>query len=300
MKKINTVIVSKKASGQKLYQFLEKYLNKQVPRSAIMKWIRTGQVRLDGKRTKPFERIYQGQEVRIPPHSMEDVAYTTNTSDKNPFLLKKIYEDENLLVLYKPPYLPTQPGKNIVDSVYHRVKRMYPKDPPYLVHRLDKHTSGLLLLAKNYLYLQHIQELLQKRKITKVYLAWVLGTTNWSNWTKIKDDFFEHRDNKKRKVNAISFVKTLENKKSNSLVAVSLVTGRKHQIRIQLSKRGHPIIGEKKYAHISSSQGLLLHAYLLKWDKHKFTCPPPWTDIFHVGPDIEGKIFPLKFSLYNT
>jgi 23S rRNA pseudouridine955/2504/2580 synthase len=283
MKNTKVVTITNKESGQKLYQFLERYLNKQVPRSALMKWIRTGQVRVDGKRAKPFERIFEGQRVRIPPHKINNFTQLSDSSEKNPFLLKKIYEDDKLLVLYKPPSLATQPGKNLKDSVYHRLKACYPIHVPYLVHRLDKETSGLLLVAKTYTYLRYLQNLLAQGKIKKIYLAWVNGNTYWSNWRRIEDSFEEYRDGKRRQVKAVSFVKTLENREDKSLVAVSLVTGRKHQIRIQLSLRNHPIIGEKKYAYLPSSQGLLLHAYLLKWDDKTFSCLPPWRGKFKVS-----------------
>ncbi len=290
--KVTYLEVNNASSGKKLFQFLDSFFNKGVPKSALMKWIRTGQVRIDGKRARPFDRVYEGQKIRIPPFSIEEkVLHEKN--DKNPFVLKKIYEDKNLLVLYKPPNLPTQPGKNIEDSLYHRLKKEYPDNTPYLVHRLDRETSGIILTAKSYNYLKYLHSIFLSRKVKKVYLAWVRGNTKWDSWTEIKHFFEEHRDGKTKKVGAISFVKTLKNTEDRSLVAVLIKTGRKHQIRIQMSLLGHPIIGERKYAKMKGSKGLMLHSYLIAWDEYVFSSMPPWRKGYKVNPNLLKGIFPL-------
>jgi len=278
--------------GKKLFQFLDEFLEKKIPKSALMKWIRKGAVRVDGKKFKPFDRVFKGQVVTIPSHELEDTT-KIDTKSQNPFLIKKIYEDDEILVLYKPPNLPTQPGKGVNDSLYQRLKNHYQKDTPYLVHRLDKETSGLIVTAKTYSALHKLQQLFKKREITKVYLAWVIGTTHFDKWTKIEHEFEEERDNKKKYVKARSYIITLVNKGNNSLLGICLVTGRKHQIRIQLSKMGHPIVGEKKYGNIPSTQGLLLHAYLLTWEDKLFVCNPPWMRKFMIKDEFLKKIFPL-------
>ncbi len=289
------VDVSSRDGGQKLYQFIEKYVNKQVPRSAIMKWIRTGQVRVDGKRAKPFQRIKQGQQIRIPPYRVEGDSPLIEGRDhsSNPFLLRIVYEDPQVMVLVKPPNLPTQPGRAIKDSVYHRLKRQYPRETPYLVHRLDKETSGLLLVAKTYSYLRYLQGLWKENKIKKVYLAWIRGEPRWREWTRLRDVFVEERDGRQKEVRAIAFVRSLEVRKGRSLVAVSLVTGRKHQIRRQMATRGMPIIGERRYSHVPCGQGLLLHSCLLAWDTIHLISIPPWFGEYRVDKEIMGHIYPL-------
>lgn len=277
---------------KKLFQFLQELFDKKIPKSALMKWIRKGLVKVDGKKVKPFVRLETGQVVTIPPHEVEDTKKIT-LSSSNPFLVQKIYEDDDILVLYKPPNLPTQPGKNIKDSLYHRLKATYPQNTPYLVHRLDKETSGLIVTAKSYKEVNKLQTLFKTRGITKLYLAWVVGKTNYEKWERIEHIFDENRDNKKKKVTAISYVITLRNIKGYSLIGVCLKTGRKHQIRIQCSMLGHPIVGEKKYGNVPSTQGLLLHAYLLKWEDKLFTCAPPWIKEFKVQKKDMEKIFPI-------
>ncbi|GAB6886569.1 RluA family pseudouridine synthase [Desulfothermus okinawensis JCM 13304] len=291
--KIRHIKVNSRSSGRKLFQFLEDLLDKQVPRSALMKWIRTGQVRVDGKRAKPFDRLEKGQVVRIPPFKI-DKRNILDEQDQNPFVLKKIHEDKEFLVLYKPPNLATQPGKNIEDSLFHRLKREYPENTPFLVHRLDKETSGIIIVAKTFEYLKHLQNLFLSNRIQKIYLAWVQGNTQWDNWSMIKDNFIEHRDSKKKRVEAISFIKTLKNTQGYSLVAVLIKTGRKHQIRIQLSLRNHPIVGDLKYSKVKSRKNLLLHSYLMKWDSRLFSfLPKHWRGRFKVDSSDVAKIYPL-------
>ena len=292
-KKAQNISIDHRAAGRKLFQFLESFLNKQVPKSAVMKWIRTGQVRVDGKRAKPFDRLREGQVVRIPPYRRE-YRNIIDKEERNPYLLKKIYEDDNFMVLYKPPNLATQPGKNLKDSLYTRLKKEYPENTPFLVHRLDKDTSGLILVAKRFYYLQYLQSLFLSKTVKKIYLAWIKGTPKWENWTIIKDTFEEQRNSKIKKVEAIRYVKTLKNIEKNSLVAVFLKTGRKHQIRIQLSMRNHPIIGDKKYSNEKNKSCLLLHSYMINWDEYSFCClPEHWKGKFKVSLKDVEKIYPL-------
>ncbi len=287
--KFNTkyVEVDKIHNGEKLFQFLVKNVDKKVPKSAIMKWIRTGQVRINGKRAKPFVRLKEGEKVRIPPHYIDTDPIKEDS--KNPFVLKKLFENEDFLVLEKPPNLCVQPGKKVEDSVYDRLKLIYGNDF-YLVHRLDKETSGLLLVAKNYSYLQYLQHLWKENLITKVYLAWISSSVQWENWKKLEDELII--DDKKYP--AVAYAKTIIKEKEKTLVAVKLQTGRKHQIRIQLAKRGYPVIGDKKYGHKSSDQGLLLHASYLSWDNFSFLSIPKWKGCYKVKEELILELTHLK------
>ncbi len=284
------ITVDKAHSGEKLFQFLCKVVDKKVPKSAIMKWIRTGQVRINSKRAKPYVRIKEGERIRIPPHYIDIQPLKENS--RNPFDLKKVFENEDFLVLDKPPMLCVQPGKDVEDSVYHRLKRVYGNNF-YLVHRLDKETSGLLIIAKSYSYLQHLQKLWFEDKIKKLYLAWVNGNTSWWNWTELEEDI--EIDGKM--YHAISYVKTLKNQKKYSLVMVKLSTGRKHQIRIQLAKRDLPVVGDKKYGTKGYHQGLLLHAFYLAWDEYSFYSKPRWLNEFEVSEEMIKSLLKFKNSL---
>ena len=294
MPKVQHIEVTSAEDGQKLFQFLDRRLQGEIPRSALMRWIRTGQVRIDRSRSKPFTKVHSGQLVRVAPYSRDNLesAPVSASGKENPFLLRTVYEDFQVLVLAKPSNLPSQPGKKQKDSVSERIKHMYANSDwvPALVHRLDKDTSGLLLLAKTYNYLQYLQNIWSGEKVRKIYLAWVNADTNWSQWSRIKDVIYQKRDSEQYRVTAISSILTLERRKGMSLLAVGLHTGRKHQIRIQLQKRGLAIIGDQKYNAVASGQGLLLHAWHLSWDNYSFTLPPPWIDHYRVSPEIATSV----------
>lgn len=285
---VQYVEVRPEESGQKLLAFLQRRLGQSIPRSALMRWVRTGQVRLDNSRCKPFVRLHQGQVVRIPPHHIQSSEQELSPlQETNPFCLRKVHEDHRLLVLAKPPDLAVQPGSNLTDSVVHRISQMYQDRPwlPALVHRLDKQTSGLLLLAKEYAYLQYLQRLWNQGEVRKVYLAWVGQKTSWSTWSKLQDRLQVTDGRKGRQAasqKAVSYVRTLKNTRQGSLLAVRLQTGRKHQIRLQLAQRGLPLLGDRKYQGPASGQGLLLHACHLSWPDYAFNLEPSWIQDFQV------------------
>jgi 23S rRNA pseudouridine955/2504/2580 synthase len=288
MPKVEYIVVSQAESGQKLLQFLERYLQKQVPRSAIMRWIRTGQVRVDKARCKPFSRLKQGQSIRLPPHTREDKPQGLGGQWTNPFALRRVFEDKDVLVLAKPPNLATQPGTKVTDSVSDRLQAEYAHSDwiPALVHRLDKDTSGLLLVAKTYSSLRYLQGLWRSGGVSKIYLAWVWGCPDWPQWTRLTDQLPKKRDKCEHMVRAEAWSWVLRTRSRMSLVAVRLVTGRTHQIRIQLARRGFPVIGDRKYGPgKSKGQGLLLHAAVLGWEKHRFELAPSWEGSYSVLED---------------
>jgi 23S rRNA pseudouridine955/2504/2580 synthase len=252
-----------------------------------MRWIRTGQVRVDSSRAKPFQRVREGQRVRIPPYTQEERGPVAGGEERNPFLLRTVHEDEELLVLAKPSGLASQLGSGLTDSVDSRLQRAYPDAPwrPCLVHRLDKDTSGLLLAAKSYDQLRYLQRLWRGGEVAKIYLAWVAGATEWFAWTELRDTLRREaeQDRPAREVTALSRVRTLASRAGASLVGIRLETGRKHQIRIQMSRRGVPVLGDSKYGGPPSGQGLMLHACHLAWPGRCFTLPPPWTGGYAVS-----------------
>lgn len=281
---VTTVTVGPAEAGQKLLNFLDRRLDKQVPHSALMRWIRTGQVRLDGKRTKPFTRVDQGQKVRIPPYtpaekdSPEEVLETTSNE------LETAYEDPELLIINKPAGLPVHPGTKNPDSVTARLKLVFPDAPfaPTPAHRLDKNTTGALAVAKTYRMLNKLHGLIRTGKIQKTYLAWVAGAWPYKREITLRDRLEKTGPPGRQKVRA-GHGKPAESKvlpvrpdKDKTLLEVRLLTGRTHQIRAQLAARGHPVIGDPRYGGPKSPHGLLLHAYRLAWPGFEITMPPPW------------------------
>lgn len=290
MPKAQFVTVTAAESGQKLLQYLERRLTGDVPRSAIQRWIRKGQVRVDKGRKKPFDRIEAGQVVRIPP-------YTPGEESKGGGLVAKpltiAYEDEGLLAIAKPAGLAPHGGDKIEDSVVARLKAQYGEADfmPTLAHRLDKATSGLLLAAKDYETLRTLNEAFAEGEVAKLYLAWVRGA--WSQEEEILlEDVME-----KRGAPGAEAVRTGSGKAARarvlglvsgadySLVAIRLLTGRTHQIRVQLASRSLPVVGDRKYGSGNERGAMRLHCHALEVAGRKLFLPPQWSGKWAVSPE---------------
>lgn len=285
MPPVQLITVTPAESGQKLLQFLERRLARSpVPRSAIQRWIRKGRVRVDGGRKKPFDRLDQGQVVRIPPYTQEEVL-SSLTSKLPPGTppLNIVFEDDSLLVIAKPAGLPAHGGTGHIDSIAARLAAAYADADftPSLAHRLDRDTSGLLLAAKTYTRLRRLNDLVASGSIGKHYLAWSLGP-----WPHAVPRLLEDRLEKRGPEGAEKMV-TGSGKQARcqivpllihpdlSLLRITLLTGRTHQIRVQLASRGHAIIGDRKYGGPPHSS-LLLHSCRLEVEGQTFVLPPSW------------------------
>lgn len=288
------VTVTPAESGQKLLQFLERRLGHAVPRAAIQRWIRKGQVRVDKGRSKPFDRIKAGQTVRIPPHEPGETGGETPASRSGP--LEFAYEDDRMLVIAKPAGLAVHGGDNIDDSVAGRLAAAFAQADfkPTLAHRLDRDTSGLLLAARTYDALRDLNDRFAAGTIGKLYLAWVTG--RWPEpGTVLLEDRLEKRgapgSERVEPVRAgsgkeaLARVACLLAGEERSLLAVRLLTGRTHQIRVQLASRGHPVAGDGKYGPAGQRTSLRLHCFALRLDGQTLTLPPPWTGGWAAPPD---------------
>ena len=288
MPKAQFVIVTQAESGQKLLQFLERRLTGDVPRSAIQKWIRKGQVRVDKGRKKPFDRITAGQQVRIPPYTPGEDASPPSTGN-----LALAFEDDDMLAIAKPAGLAVHGGDKVEDSVAGRLKAIFADADftPTLAHRLDRDTSGLLLAARNYETLRRLNDLFAAGEVGKLYLAWVKGQWREPGEILLEDRLEKSGEPGSEKVRAgsgktaLARVACLVSGKQNSLVAVRLLTGRTHQIRVQLASRGHPVLGDKKYGAGKARGTMRLHCYAMRVEEKAVTLAPPWTGKWEVGPD---------------
>lgn len=283
MPSVQHITVTPEEAGMKLLGFLERRLENQVPRPAMMRWIRTGQVRVDKGRTKPFVRLAGGQVVRVPPFEADESTETS--APQVPIDLDIVHQDQEILLINKPQGLPVHPGTKHTDAVTTRLAGLFSNAtfPPTPVHRLDRDTSGLLVTARTFAALNHLHNLWRSGQMTKTYLCWVDGLPAWNDWTTITDRVDQPR--KRGKVlagqeqgkAARSTVRVLHRGERRSLLAVRLDTGRKHQIRVQMTSRGHPILGDRKYRGPRSPQGLLLHACQVGWEDRCYCLPPSWT-----------------------
>jgi len=279
----SALIVSAEEADQKMLQFLVRRLG--LARTMLHRWIRTGQVRRNGSRARAFERVETGDNIRVPPFALR-MASASKTDAASGHPLPDIVADlPGLLVLNKPAGLPVQPGSGHADSVTSRLAAYSGQLPfkPTPAHRLDKDSSGLLLIATSYGRLRALHEAFARRTLKKMYLAWVEGI--WPNDCpyKLRDLLEKIGRPGQEKVRsgqgreALCEVFCLRREERRSLLCINLLTGRTHQIRTQLSTRGHPICGDVKYGAHPRKGGLLLHAYSMELPEgERFTCLPPW------------------------
>ncbi len=293
---IQALYVTEEESEQKLFNFLQRRLDKQGSlhsKGEIHKWIRSGQVRINAKRCKPFDRVNKGDFIRIPPFLFKIGNNLQEESTKKSPKTKKdkvtqslgiylssfdtgvIYEDSELLVYNKPEGLSVHGGSGQTFSLVDLLKSRFTDVSfmPTPAHRLDKDTSGLLLIAKSYQMLRHIHSCMgggeeQESSLKKVYLAQTSHSKQLQGGIWQDTLSFETKDGQQNKL-AISVVKVIRSDVKKSLLEIELRTGRKHQIRQQTSKRNAPIIGDIKYGGVPASR-LFLHSYKIVWEGQEF------------------------------
>jgi 23S rRNA pseudouridine955/2504/2580 synthase len=283
---VQVVEVGPEEHGRKLLSFLEARLGR-LPTGFFMRLVRSGQVRLDGRRCKPFDRVLAGQKVRIPP---VEVAARTDAPPSGDLTI--VYEDEHMLVVNKPSGLPVHPGTGRPNSVHGRMRDRTPCPTP--VHRLDRDTSGLLLCAKSHVFLRTMHA--AWNTVTRAYVCWVEGRWPHPDRHTLDAELDKIHTVRGERVQAgqgkpaVSHVYPLQQKSERSLLLVSLDTGRTHQIRVHLADSGHPIVGDPKYGR---GRDLLLHSVFLGWPGRHFFVLPDWPDPFTLTADHEKKIFYL-------
>jgi 23S rRNA pseudouridine955/2504/2580 synthase len=258
-------------------QRLDKWFKRRFPQltqGALEKMCRTGQVRVDGARAKASDRIVPGQVVRVPPlpdtaAPPRSTAGRISAADTKMIQNAVIFRDEHLIILNKPPGLPSQGGSGQgdrhVDGLSEALKFGY-KDKPKLVHRLDKDTSGLLMLARTDRVARALSEALRHRNTRKIYWAAVAGVPHPRKGS-IKYGLMKApghgRGGEGEKMQCVHPAKMGDYPDAKraqtdyfvlwflgsrlSWMALEPVTGRTHQLRAHMAEIGHPIIGDGKY-----------------------------------------------------
>lgn len=278
MSKVRWVEVTEEEAGQRLDNFLLKHL-KKVPKSLVYRVIRKGEVRVNKGRCQASRRIEVGDVVRIPPVVLPDTGAVVEPPKMQIEKIEQyiLYEDKDLLVLNKPSGIAVHGGSGVSWGLIELVRAARPLARRVeLVHRLDRDTSGVILLAKKTSVLRHLHEQMRSNKVTKRYLALVAGA--WPNALKKVDlplkrsalrsgeRMVEVHDDGKP---SVSYFECLAHYKNASLLKVTLETGRTHQIRVHCLASGHAIIGDQKYGDEAVNQsfraqgmgGLALHSF---------------------------------------
>jgi len=251
--------------------FLREYPSLSLSR--LQKLLRTKQIKVDGKRAETSTRLVAGQEIRLPPLDNEKAPQKNDFVSKTDEKLIKdmvIYKDDNIIVLNKPSGIAVQGGTNQtrhIDGLLDALKFGL-EDRPKLTHRIDKETSGLLVLARNRKYALVLTKAFREHALKKTYLALCEGCPKKktgeikSNLEKIGEKMVVVEDGQK----AVTEYEVLDNIGTKfSLIEASPLTGRTHQIRVHLAHIKTPIVGDRKYGTRNMSADLSsklhLHAY---------------------------------------
>ena len=259
---------------------LDKWFKNKVvnlPHSLLEKILRQNKIKVNKKKTKSSYRLQTGDLIEIyniskfkPVDKKEKIKYLPKKKEIGSYDDYVIEDNENFIIINKPTGIPVQSGtksfKNIIDIL--KNTRYFENSKPFIVHRLDKETSGVLIIAKNRKYAQLFTSLFRIRKINKTYLAIVYGNVEKSKKV-MKDDLIYYENNKKIVKKAISNLKIIKSNEGYSYLELNPITGRKHQLRKQLLKIGSPIIGDDKYFLNDRKRikikNLMLHAYKIKF-----------------------------------
>jgi len=273
--------VSADEAGQRLDNYLLARL-KGVPRGHIYRLIRSGQVRVNSGRATPRYRLQSGDDVRIPPVRVRAPAPPVEGGGLAWLEQRIVYEDDRLLVVDKPAGLAVHGGSGVDFGCIEALRSLRPGLKTLeLVHRLDRSTSGCLLVAKRRSTLRTLHELLREGRVEKRYLALLRG--QWQRGTEPIDlplSIGHDQGGARVRVaadgkEARSEFRLLETYGSvASLVEVRIATGRTHQIRVHAAYCGHPIAGDERYgdpdfnrlAHGKGLKRMFLHAHAVGFD----------------------------------
>jgi len=249
-----------------------------VPQSLIEKLVRKKKIKINKKKVKTSYRVQSNDIVEL--YAIEDLKsnnkskkekYKPSEKEKGEYGKFVIENNDNFIVINKPSGIPVQAGtksfKNIIDIL--KDTKYFEHTKPFVVHRLDKETSGVMIVAKNREYAQLFTSLFRIRKMHKTYLAITHGEIK-KDTKLLQDNLVTYEKNKKVIQKAISHLRILKSNEQYSFLELKPITGRKHQLRKQLYNIGNPIVGDDKYSFRGTSKrfnvkNIMLHAYKIKF-----------------------------------
>ena len=285
-----SINVDKSFNDMRIDRFIRNHLGK-IPQGLIEKNLRNGKLKLNQKKVKSSQKVKTGDKLNI---------YNLNFEEKIEQLKKKynpsneiikenedliIENNDNFVVLNKQSGISVQGGtkskKNIIDIF--AKSNLFRDEKPYSVHRIDKDTSGVFIIAKNRETAQLLTSLFRLRKIYKTYLAICNGELILNDNGILKDDLIRFENKKKIVEKAETKYEILDKNNNATFIQLNPITGRKHQLRKQLFNLGNSIIGDKKYNSTNNSKiknkNLMLHSYEIKFKinekKYTFRATPP-------------------------
>ena len=285
-----SINVDKSFNDMRIDRFIRNHLGK-IPQGLIEKNLRNGKLKLNQKKIKSSQKVKTGDKLNIYnlnfEEKIEQIKKKYNPSNEivkeNEDLI--IENNDNFVVLNKQSGISVQGGtkskKNIIDIF--AKSNLFRDEKPYSVHRLDKDTSGVFIIAKNRETAQLLTSLFRLRKVYKTYLAICNGELILIDKGVIKDDLIRFENKKKIVEKAETKYEILDKNNNATFIQLNPITGRKHQLRKQLFNLGNSIIGDKKYNSTNNSKtnnkNLMLHSYEIKFKinekKYTFRATPP-------------------------
>jgi 23S rRNA pseudouridine955/2504/2580 synthase len=253
-----TLEVGEESAAQRIDNFLLKRL-RGVPKSHVYRVLRSGEVRVNSGRVGPDYRLRIGDRVRLPP-----VRVSATVKTARPAEFPVVYEDAALLIIDKPAGIAVHGGSGVSYGVIESLRAARPQAKLLeLAHRLDRDTSGLLIVCKKRTALTELHRQLRDGKVEKIYTTIVKGTPAEGSFElseplhKYVTASGERRVSvREGGVSALTKVKVLKRGTQSSLLHVRLLTGRTHQIRVHLAHAGHPVLGDDKYGDFALNREL--------------------------------------------
>ena len=298
---VNYLEVTRHQHEQRVDNFLLARL-KGLPKSHLYKLIRSDEVRVNNKRCKPYDKLYRGDIVRIAPVKLATREKPIISQDfANSLLERVVYEDDGLIVLNKPSGIAVHGGSGLDFGIIEAMREVTGKKYLELIHRIDKDTSGLLMIAKKRSTLKTLQEYLRDKTIQKSYLCLIKGQpvlnaqqidapllrfTLASGERRVKVDT-QDEQSKPSQTDIEILARFNLDGTPVSLVKAMPLTGRTHQIRVHLAHIGHPILGDDKYypADNTGVRRLCLHAWQLQIPDYEAISAPLPKELAELLPE---------------
>ena len=292
---VQLVKVDEDRDGQRIDNFLSGRL-KGVPRSLVYRILRTGEVRVNGRRAKPDTRLSAGDEVRIPPVRVAERGEPERPASGQMNRIEEaiVHEDREFLVLDKPSGVASHGGSGISFGAIELLRASRPRDSLELVHRLDRDTSGVLVFARKRSALTALQAVIREGRATKHYLALLQGRLEQARMTvdlPLRKSILQGGERMVRVdpsgKPSVSHLIRLESFADATFCEVAIETGRTHQIRVHAAHVGHAVAGDEKYGERAFNQAmrkhglkrLFLHAARFEFEigerRYAFSAPLP-------------------------